>query len=152
MWIVGGHSSVQSVGCKLAVSIWEPRVGAGSLLLKKTFTECPCLAASFHSLILGSRASHPQVHGLRGSSAQRHLSFPPGSGAPCGSGFTVAFAHTLAGLGAPVPFPGIPKSYSPTPLCRLLTVALASLISCGFFLLCVLAGYSPLVAVLLLSR
>ena len=40
----------------------------------------------------------------------------------------------------------------PHPLRRLLTVALASLISWGFFLLFVLVGDSPLVPALLLSR
>ena len=144
MWIVGGHCSVHSVGCKLAVSVCEPGVGPGSLLLKMTFAECPCFGASFHTL-----ESHPRVHGLHGSSAQGHLLFPLELGAPCGSGFTVAPAHSLAGLtlrvaGALVPFPGIPKPYSPTCVaCSQLLAALTSLISRGFCLLFVLAGLFP---------
>lgn len=149
---MGGHSSVHNVGCKLAVSICEPGEGAGSLMLKTTFTECPCFHASFCTL-----ESHPRVQGIWSASPGPAWFFCPetsrffsGWGCHVGPGSQRLLPRfpglPLREAGALVPFPGIPEPCSPTHCVARsqLLAALTSLGGCGSFLLSVLAGLSPL--------
>ena len=108
----------------------------------------PCLI--LHPRVSSLSPRHPVLK-LRACMVlpPRDISFPLGSGVPCGSGFTAAPAQSPR---APPPRSrgsGFQEFPSPAPppacvACSQLLAALTSLVSRGFFLLFVPVGLSPL--------